>query len=287
MGGARIVGVHGVGQQLLGPELLAGRWLPALRDGLRNAGAEESALPRDGDMSVAFYGGIFRRAGTMGLTDIELTAEDVEPGEAALLEAWWKEAARVDPAVGAEGKPTMLATPSIVQRALNALSRSRFFVGVAEHALIWDLRQVRRYFDDPSIRQRVTTTVAGSITLDTRLLIAHSLGTVAAYEALCAHPEWEPIDFVSMGSPLGIRNLIFDRLDPAPVGRVGARPSCVRRWVNIADRGDVVALEKRLADLFEGQVQDVAVSNEARAHDAVPYLTAPETGAVIAGLLRS
>ena len=47
-------------------------------------------------------------------------------------------------------------------------------------------------------------------------MVGHSLGSVVAYEALCAHPEWPVRALVTLGSPLGIRNLIFDRLVPAP-----------------------------------------------------------------------
>jgi hypothetical protein len=52
--------------------------------------------------------------------------------------------------------------------------------------------------------------------------------------------------------------------------------------VNVADRGDLVALVKRLAPLFDDRVDDRLVPNGAKAHDVRPYLTAFETGAPIA-----
>ena len=42
---ARVVCVHGVGQQLKGEDSLAGEWALALRDGMRRAGCAESRLP--------------------------------------------------------------------------------------------------------------------------------------------------------------------------------------------------------------------------------------------------
>ena len=58
------------------------------------------------------------------------------------------------------------------------------------------------------------------------MLVGHSLGSVVAYEALCANPEWPVRMLVTLGSPLGIPNLIFDRLEPAPLpdghGRAGS-----------------------------------------------------------------
>jgi hypothetical protein len=93
--------------------------------------------------------------------------------------------------------------------------------------------------------------------------------------------------FVSLGSPLGIRTLLFDRLDPAPQRGVGLWPQGLDTWVNIADRGDVVALVKCLQPLFGDGVRDRCVDNGAKAHDARPYLTAVETGEAIASALAS
>jgi hypothetical protein len=115
---------------------------------------------------------------------------------------------------------------------------------------------------------------------------------VVAYEALCAHPEWPVRALVTLGSPLGIRNLIFDRLVPAPAARVsggvqGAWPGGVRSWVNVADAGDVVALLKDLRPLFGERVACYLVHNGSHAHDVRPYLTAAETGAAIAAGLAA
>jgi hypothetical protein len=84
---------------------------------------------------------------------------------------------------------------------------------------------------------------------------------------------------------LGIKNLIFDRLRPAPVDGQGAWPGGVRRWVNVADSGDVVALVKDLSPQFGLRVGNVLIHNGVTAHDVRPYLTARETGRVIAAAL--
>jgi hypothetical protein len=283
---AKIVGVHGVGWQLAGEDLLLQDWIPALRSGLRRGGVPETELLTQGDVAAGFYGHLFRSRGRMSLGEPDLDADDIEPGEETdLLTAWWKEAARVDPDVRGVEDDTMLATRRVVQRALDALSHSRFFAGLVEHALIRDLKQVCRYFSDRTIRANAIQMVANAVREDTRLIIGHSLGSVVAYEALCAHPGWQVSAFVSMGSPLGIKNLIFEKLEPRPENDVGRWPGSVRKWVNVADKGDVVALVKRLNGRFGSEVKDIAVDNQARAHDAVPYLTAPETGEALAALL--
>ena len=280
---ARIVAVHGIGQQLKGPHTLKETWLPAMRDGLTFAGA---AVPAAEDLVCAFYGALFRRPGTKGVGEPPYRADDVEEGfERELLEAWWQEAAAIEPQVPGSDAKTKLRTPDSVQRALNALSRSRFFAGLAERALIGFIKQVHRYFADPQLRAQVTDRVAREIGRDTRVVIGHSLGSVVAYEALCARPDPPVRALVTLGSPLGIRHLVFDRLQPAPADGSGAWPSGVASWTNIADDGDVVALVKQLRPWFGQRVEDVRVHNGAKAHDISPYLTARETGRAIAAAL--
>jgi hypothetical protein len=67
--------------------------------------------------------------------------------------------------------------------------------------------------------------VAREIGPDTRVVAGQSLGSVVAYEALCAHAADRPVrTLVTLGSPLGIRHLVIDRRQPAPAGGVGAWP---------------------------------------------------------------
>jgi hypothetical protein len=82
---------------------------------------------------------------------------------------------------------------------------------------------------------------------------------------------------------LGIRNLIFDRLDPQPVGAVGVWPGGGGLgWTNVADAGDVVALVKDLRPVFGPRVRCELVHNGVHAHDARPYLSDRLTGAAVA-----
>jgi pimeloyl-ACP methyl ester carboxylesterase len=165
---------------------------------------------------------------------------------------------------------------------LDALSYSRTFTNLSESALIFNLKQVRRYLTESSTRAAIQARVAESITSDTRLVIAHSLGTVVAYEALCAHPEWGVQGFTTMGSPLGIRNLIFDRLSPNPADGLGCWPSSLEWWINVADIGDIVAIEKRLANCFGHKVEDWVVDNGiVEVHGAEKYLAQAAVGAAL------
>lgn len=275
----KIVAVHGVGYEYEGEAELKKEWLPPLSDGLTRAGR---TLGSSDELACAFYGELFRPKGKAVLAP-PLDASDVtDPWEEAMLAAWWREAARTDRGVPRPDDPTKARTPRFVQRALLALSNSAFFARLAERALVFDLKQVYRYLHDPGIRQKVQQRVAMAVREDTRVVVGHSLGSIVAYEAVCAHPEWSVETLVTLGSPLGIPNLIFDKLIPAPVGGRGAWPRKAKFWFNIADGGDVVALEKKLSTSFGEQVQDRLIYNGATAHAVKRYLNVRETGEAIA-----
>jgi hypothetical protein len=281
---AKIVAIHGIGQQRKGESTLRAAWLPALRDGLKRTGKE---FQRDDDLVCAFYGDLFRPKGKS--LDPPYDRSDVDNDwERALLYAWWEQAAQFEPEIPGPDVRTKASTPLSVQRALDALSHYKFFKPVAERALIFDLKQVDLYMNNPEIRAKIQERVAQTVHGDTTVFIGHSLGSIVAYEALCAHPEWPVRTLVTLGSPLGIRNLIFDYLRPPPVNGIGCWPGKVTNWTNISDAGDVVALVKALAGQFnqpgraDCTVCDVSISNGATAHNIEPYLTAEETGRAIA-----
>ncbi|MFF3327325.1 hypothetical protein [Streptomyces sp. NPDC002889] len=163
-------------------------WQPALADGLRRAWAD-AAVPEP-DMAMAFDGDLFRPAGEpLAVGDPVFGAADVEEGfERELLLEWWRAASETDPAVARPGADTLAATPRSVQAALRALSGSRFFAGIALRAMVFDLKQVHRYLVDTNVRARARGRVLEAIGGDTRVVVAHSLGSVVAYEALCARP---------------------------------------------------------------------------------------------------
>jgi hypothetical protein len=280
----RIVCVHGIGQQVAGEQSLLRDWAPALLDGLNHAGHRNAATADD--IAMGFYGDLFRPVREMlSAGDPMFTAADVDSGfEEELLLAWWREAARVDPKVAPPEADTLVRAPGSVQAALRQLSRSRFFGGLALRALVFDLKQVRRYLQDQQLRDAARAAVRKLITAETQVVVAHSLGSVVAYEVLATMPSHQVQALVTLGSPLGITNLIFDRLDPTPHDGLGAWPGSDKLvWTNLADHGDVVALEKDLRPRFGPQVINAVVNNGAHAHAVTAYLTDKLSGAAIAG----
>ncbi|NEC19682.1 hypothetical protein [Streptomyces parvus] len=289
---AAVVVIHGIGKQYLGELTLHRGIAPALLDGLSRAGHHTLTAK---DIRVAFYGHCFRNpSGTTPKGGQAALRGGAEAGrfqtegrfETELLLAWWQEAARLEPdRVPAPLKGAKAPVPVTAQRVLRALSRSRFLTRAGDRFLLGVLRQVRSYLGEREVRERVQAEIAAAVEPDTRVIVGHSLGSVVAYEALCAHPEWPVRTLVTVGSPLGIPRLVFDRLTPGPVGGRGTWPGGIHRWTNICDRYDVVALAKELAPLFTGgpaTVDDVLVDNGWQAHTVEHHLTAEQTGRAIA-----
>jgi hypothetical protein len=194
---AKIVAIHGIGQQFKGSPILFRDWWPALRSGLQLANVEFSD---ESDFVCPFYGHLFRRPGTLS-TAATYRAEDLEPEDRLLLELWWRAAAEAEPDTVPSPEEfvtdeTLVRWPQFVQRALNALAKSSFWAGIGQHLLLGDLKQVVRYLNDPEVHEKVLGEVLADITADTRVVIGHSLGSVVAYEALCRKSE-NVISFLS------------------------------------------------------------------------------------------
>jgi hypothetical protein len=287
----QVLGIHGIGQQYgSGPELTRG-WWEALRGGLEVAGFRPTA---DGlaetDVRVGFFGDLFRPKGAMAGGDPPYTPADLQPGpERDLLQVWYEAAVAEDPSLGppagAMGPGTVAA-----QVMLERLLRSRSFARVAQRAFIGNLKQVTAFLATPDVKERVLQRVAEEVTPDTRVIIGHSLGSVVVYEYLARDRPPQVELLVTLGSPLGIPNLVFERLTPAPTGGVGAWPGAVAGWVNVADADDKVALRKQLAPLFPGPdggagVQDRLVDNGDEPHAISRYLNAEPTGAALGRVL--
>jgi pimeloyl-ACP methyl ester carboxylesterase len=252
---AKVVGVHGAFHELWGPNQVAGRWLPALRDGLALADADLDA----DDFRIAFYGDLFRHdPESLGdPTDDELREVAREAG---LLE--------VVQDVAGEG-------------GLEAIAQA-----MGKEMLRRLVDQAGRYFADPETRARVSERIVASVGPDTRVVIAHSLGSIAAYETLCAHPEWSVETFVTIGSPLGASTYVQPHLHPQPTDGIGAWPGSVTTWINVAAVGDQACSQPQLASCFGDRVVDHLVSNGHRAHDPEPYLCSAATGRAVARALQ-
>ncbi len=247
-----IVAVHGAFHELWGPHQIAGRWVPALRDGLALNGVDVEPS----SVTTAFYGDVFRPDPARPIADEELRAIAERTG---IVDA---------------------ATQLVGASGLDALVEH-----IGREQVRRTIAQLGRYFDDDAVRSTVISRVARVIDADTRVVVAHSLGTVVAYEVLAALAGPARIDLVTIGSPLGHHAVIGADLRPALVNGSGQWPACIRRWTNISAPNDPVAGGQPVAAIFAGVTESV-VDNGHRAHDPEPYLCSEACGRAVAEALR-
>ncbi|MCA8951039.1 MAG: alpha/beta hydrolase [Planctomycetes bacterium] len=113
------------------------------------------------------------------------------------------------------------------------------------------------------------------------VVVAHSMGTVIAYDCLRSVPECPEIDgLLTLGSPLGLDEVQAGL--PGWENRRNAYPAKIRdRWVNVYDRLDpVCGFDPRIANDYErdGQrvIEDVNEQNWGRwRHDSAKYFQGP------------
>lgn len=291
-GMAAIVGVHGIAQQFKGGYELGSVWFDALRDGLATADCRPlAARLMPADVRVAFFGDLFRPDRAMAAAEPPYTPDDVEPGpEQDMLECWYQAAAEQDASLGSLSA-VMGPARVTVEVMLERLLRSRTLARVTRRGLIGSLKQVTAFLGKPDVKERVLERVGCEVTPHTRVVIGHSLGSVVAYEYLALYRPPRVELLITLGSPLGIPNLVFDRLTPAPDGGSGSWPGRVRGWVNVADADDFIALRKRLAPLFPAPpgsagIEDHLVDNGDEPHAIERYLNARSTGKALCHVLR-
>ncbi|MFH1525190.1 MAG: hypothetical protein ABIJ40_12880 [Bacteroidota bacterium] len=137
---------------------------------------------------------------------------------------------------------------------------------------------------------------------DEILLIAHSMGSIIAYDVLTfILPEFKVDTFVTIGSPLGM---------PIIIGKIAAEqkvkihekrklrtpPGVMSNWYNFSDLEDKVAMIYDLNDNYDSnengiRAEDIIVSNnyeingKKNPHKAYGYLRTPEIAEVINNFL--
>ncbi|MFG3033713.1 hypothetical protein ACGFZJ_35075 [Streptomyces sp. NPDC048253] len=158
---------------------------------------------------------------------------------------------------------------------------------VIERVIVAVIRDMDSYISRPE-RRRAARAVVAEIVRHHRpqVVVAHSLGSVVAWEALHAYPELEVELLVTVGSPLGLPGLAR-KLEPEPRDGQGRRPAGVSRWVNIADAGDLVALPPELGGMFPVDTHAVTDTGILGFHGLKGYLANGLTAAAMAPYLTS
>jgi len=309
---AEIILVHGIGQQQSSADKLESAWLPTLAGAMRSIGDADLAdrlwrvagQPGGIESRMAFYGHLFLRPGQQGDDPGEFTAEEAVMAEALAQEWLHRSAIR-----SSRDKDRILAqrelayvnwlmgeeqgVGSVARSAVGSLARIPWFAAVgmalAERTIKRDLAQVTRYFTDEAVRTAAQKQVMKLVDERTKVVIGHSLGSVVAYEVAHTLGQALPL-LITLGSPLGLQSIVYQRLRPQPPGF----PPAVQHWVNAADRDDLVAAEPDLIPFFgsalpAGATFDGAftVDNGSDPHNAEFYLGKREVAEAVRDVLMS
>lgn len=274
---ADIVGVHGIFNHRSDRESMHRAWSASIARGMHTRRTTRT----DVTLECAFYGDYYNtgKAGGAGPLDVA----DLEPGLAQelLLELAAGAAPATVPAT-APAEPTKAFGLGTLQAALRRLQEYELLDGATD-AILRCVRQVDRYFSDRAFRGLVLEELGRAMDARPSVVVAHSLGSVAAYDWLRARPDAPAVTLVTLGSPLGFRG-IRERL--GAIGEPLAWPGCVTRWVNVADENDVVATVKSLRGVVDGEVDDRPTRSPVlRTHSAPEYLANPHTAKALVQVL--
>ncbi|MFF9150331.1 serine peptidase [Streptomyces sp. NPDC014861] len=253
---------------------LASQWRARLAYGYADAGLGHLEVP---EVKAAYYAHTLR---DLEAQSVDGGLEDLSPVEERAVLAWLQ-------AVGLQEEPTEGQSWGglPLRQAIDLVARRRGMTAqVLGRIAVALLPEVYSYLASPARRRRAREIVAETISsCGAKVVVAHSLGSVVAYEALHAHPDLGVEVLVTLGSPLGLPGAVFEMLEPAPdASQRGHRPAGVAHWVNIADAGDLVALPRRLGDRFPVDVHHETHMAALHFHTLDTYLGSGLTAAALA-----
>jgi len=276
-----VVAIHGIFMNRRSRAEMTRVWRDSMVRGLQNV-----RYSRAGSLEVecAFYGYLYNDG--KAAADASYQLSDLEPGLEqelflAIGDAAEKDVQGNDGADDDQAQKVWLPDP--LQRAIRQIERHGIFDGVAATSIRL-VKQVGRYFRDQDFAQQVRDELSVAMETKPRVLVAHSLGSVIAYDWLRRQPATSLTSLVTIGSPLGFRGIrralhpdLDKSLPPAPG---------VPAWVNIAAAQDAVATVKELDGLFDGRITDHLARNPRRtAHSATVYLQNVHTSAALKAAL--
>ncbi len=294
-----IIGIHGLNNKPA-ERILYDWWLRSIRAGLKNQG-----LP---DLYFSFR--LFYWADLLYQRPLDPDQRDLDH-PLVLVERWAQAGAREVSSISRLRRGARNALEKAADVLLKSETISRRARKMSNEFIASRFRDLDCYLNgDPGCgraAERPVREVIGArlkrILLqyknDRIMLLAHSMGSVIAYDVLLQMPPGVYVDcLVSFGSPLG-QTMLVERLLKSSDRETGLKtPEALKRWVNLADIDDYVALDPELGDDFAAnsmgvKPEDYLVKNSfkynglANPHSSYGYLQTPACAALCAEFLAA
>jgi hypothetical protein len=256
----RLIFVHGMRQEGKRPADLQATWETALATAWSRAGLSKPAY----ELEMPFYGDelnelteAVRGSASAVVTRGEGGPETFSPLEEALIREMARKQGITDVEVRSDLGQEVVARGPANWEWVQAIGRVlETNVPALRRLGLSFVRQVDAYLTRPHIRAAVDDIVRPSLSRGPAIIVAHSLGTIVAYNLLRATGQDGRFPLlVTVGSPLGIGAVKDKIMPPRPL----MRPTSVSSWLNATDERDYVALYARLdRDTFADGIENVS-----------------------------
>jgi hypothetical protein len=287
----RLIFVHGRGQHKKSSASLQVQWEAAWEVGLRNAGLVQ---PKGFEIVFPFYGDmlddLIRRIESPLLVDIITRGE--KHSETSRLQAGMLLEMTITMGISdrsiqeelppGEAQHRGIENSAWLRAVARLLDRTPFGFSTIDNFT----HDVAVYLTNLGVRSRIDKIVESVLNDQPSVVVAHSLGTVIAYNVLtnCSVPT-AIYNFVTLGSPLGY-TAVRNRIE-LPV----AMPGCVIDWFNARDPTDIVAgipLDKSTFDILPPIEEKADIQNTTDNHHGIEgYLTDPVVASRIYRALKA
>lgn len=269
----RILLIHGRAQGGLSADKLSLQWKESIRSGLM---AAQHSLPRSCVFDFPYYGDLLDECVCKYFSLDTSSIRELGDGSRFIqLEQFLRNVIPemdidndgiVEDAPTNELGPAAWAISHKILKQLDTPSSTKFLLELA-------LTDVYLYLYIPLVKEKIDELVREKITEEPTVIIAHSLGSIIAYNLI------QDIDIarnirglITIGSPLGI-SAVSNRLKPL----INTLPA--GRWFNAFDKRDVVALNPLDGEYFpvDEKIRNSSslVNETPLNHGAEGYLSSP------------
>lgn len=273
----QILFIHGRAQENFTQEELLDKWTTALKQSFENAGI---SFPDGLTLTLPYYGkdlilqrdryrqDLTEKKYQMRSPDVSTDEErldDIQNFQFGFLNDLRKEAGITDKQIHEEVKSEtqdrgfrnwwpVLAIARLIDNYRNAN-------GLANHLILKETADVATYLVVPEAKKTINKLFTDALSKEPTIIIAHSLGTVIAYDMLqkLKREEWDIRGLITLGSPLGV-NAVTRQFSEPPKYPAALKGS----WVNIYDERDIVSLRPLEGGHFrvDPKIKNYTVVNE-------------------------